>query len=77
MKKTSLWFAVALLLAANGVAFAGSTAGVESVMSVKQCGCIYGGGPGGPAGPGTAACVDFFQSGCQNDDECGSCPTVE
>ncbi len=77
MGKKFFWMAASVLLAANVSMFASPADAAVNSLSVYQCACLYGGGPGGPEGPGTPACLSFFQSGCDGEgDECPPCAPV-
>lgn len=64
---------VAVLVALNGwLAFTPrSVAGDEFD---KVCGCVYGGGSGGPSGPGMPTCFDLQSINCNDDENCPECP---
>lgn len=73
-KKMLYWFGALALVAANAAFAVAPAAAASEAMTVKQCGCVYGGGPGGPEGPGTAVCTEFFQPGCEKvEEDCPPC----
>lgn len=68
--------ALVALTVANAWLFMGIDAAAELVpIYTDTCGCVYGGGGGGPSGPGTPTCFDFPGSDCEGGDPgpCGPC----
>lgn len=74
MGKKSFWTLATVLLAANIVAFSSPGAAETTALDVRECACIYGGGPGGPEGPGTAVCMEWISGLCQTVEDCDTCP---